>query len=188
MLSQIRPFRAAVAAAVLAGCGVGEALQDLTTLNEIVDRTDTVAMSPDTTVAQMPPSATAQFTGNTLGVMTHQFSGAQAYYWGDAELDVNFAAKTVEGSLSNLRGLNTRSELGDASGEIILSNGTISGADLAIDYAGDITLTNETLSVGGRAEGEFHGSNAEGLLVGDTAQGAINGTSFVSEFYIVAEQ
>lgn len=186
-------FAMAIAALGLASCGeVGEILGDLNTINTITENADRIGNMAETAASALP-TGTADYSGHVLGVMTPRSSGTEAFYWGDVALTANFGTasnpvNTLEGSVSNVRGLDREENIGNALGSIVLSNGTISGGEAAIDYDGDIIVGRDSLSFSGTANGEFHGSSGEGILLGDGSSGTINGVPYLSEFYIIAEQ
>ena len=106
----------------------------------------------------------------------------------DLKLTADFDSSTISGAMTNLQ---AEDEDMTVSGQIDVTNGVITGADLAADLSGTVQTTgdgpDETLTFVGTTDGTFVGDSAE------AAQGKIEGKlgdgegSFVGGGWMVEE-
>jgi hypothetical protein len=127
---------------------------------------------PVTPAAALPAGGTASYAG-VAGLVTgtglppglSDADLATLDTLGSLELTADFGRSTVEGTLSQLQS----SDLGALQGQIVLRDGTISGAGVEADLTGrlrPVADAGRTVDVDARLDGAFRGAAAE-MMAGE---------------------
>lgn len=172
------------AAFTLSGCSGISLAKKAAKFEEMYDEVTTMA---DTTGATMPTTGAATYSGSTM--IGADFGGDDnVAMFGDADLTADFAAGSVNGTLSNFSGLiltDAEREAADngnidlmtllksaksLKGDVAISNaGGISGTTFGTTAAGTLTVGGEEYTVAGAVDGQFKGDAASALYASEGA-------------------
>lgn len=195
----------ALGAVSLSGCGAISVATTAAEFEEAYSRVDSMATTSN---GSMPTSGSATYTGNTV---IGAGSGNDNYILlGDAELQANFtnAGGTVTGNMDNFSrikltdaqvtafnngSLSTNQVVAaaaNASGDVDITNGVITGTGFRAQTDGQVTSKGTTFDISGRIDGEFKGNGASAVqaVAGNSFDVKVDGASATDvELELVAE-
>ncbi|MDE0983834.1 MAG: hypothetical protein OSA52_04135 [Yoonia sp.] len=167
----------------------------------LIDRPDALgpdalgpdALGPSGAITVASASGTASFTG--VGLVAVNFDliseTGDAVLMGDAQIDVDFGNGDVDGSITNLFGVDLGENIDEYSGSIDISGGSIGGADhndISADYVGTISGNDDTIVLSGQMFGTLLGNNSvKAIDMADFGTGTFNGSGASTLVGIVVE-
>jgi hypothetical protein len=158
----------------------------------VFDRVDRTFASGQATVDRM--SGTGSYSGAGVVAVNPDFSfqSGDAILLGDAQIDVNFNNGNVDGTITNLFGIGSGSEIDEYSGQITISGGNIGAGshnDVSADYAGTIRGNGDVITFDGEMDGTLLGNpsvTAIDMAGVDNAQ--LNGSTAVALVGLTVER
>ena len=108
--------------------------------------------------ATMPTSGNADYEGTALIVMDIAGETGETLY-GSSEFTANFSSSAMTGQVDDIVG----ETVGDVSGALNVSGGTITGNKIAGQMDGDLTAKGTTAQVTSTISGKFVGSDADAI-------------------------
>jgi hypothetical protein len=180
-----------MAALVLAGCSELEgALDDSEDLDaaesyaqlqeDFVTTAGELALLAPTLDADLPLNGTATYTGQTQILLDTTTRATDLV--GDASLTADFAAGTVDGTLSGFYGSIDGGEIGAKSGDIVVSYGEIDAAnadEVYVEVDGVLTDADNVLVVDAALAGTFRG---DPVLLDEAPAGIVLNSTGDTEF------
>ena len=139
---------------------------------------DSLSTLSQTTNANLPISGSSTFAGSALMAIDR---GTTSYSMvGNSRLNVNFKTQTMTGAITNVEGRRADNTTFAAPGKITYGNAAFGDAGQAglftVDYAGNLKVDNDTISMSGKALGAFKG-NRSGTAIPPQGIQAVDGTT-----------
>ena len=147
-------------------------------IDQAVALQNSLSTLSQTTNANLPISGSSTFAGSALMTIDR---GTTSYSMvGDSRLNVDFKTQTMTGAITNVEGQRANNTTFAAPGKITYGNATFGDAGKAsvftVDYAGNLKVDNNDISMSGKALGAFYG-NRSGTAIPPQGIQAVDGTT-----------